>query len=117
LPGRPDILFCGRRKAIFVHGCFWHLHSKSSCKIARIPKSRTEYWLAKLTRNRNRDRRTVKTLRQRGWRVMIIWECETKNPERLASMLTRFLGQVRLRRPGRTNTRLSCSAATPPTAS
>jgi DNA mismatch endonuclease, patch repair protein len=117
LPGQPDILFRSRQKAVFINGCFWHWHSRASCKIARLPKSRTDYWLAKFTRNRARDQRTINELRQSGWKVLVIWECETRQPERLAPKLTRFLGQVRLRRPGRANERLSCSFTLPPTAS
>src|SRR4051794_36021295 len=74
LPGSPDIVFHGRRKAIFVHGCFWHWHVDEACKIARVPKSRTEYWAAKLTRNRNRDYGAIEALQERGWQVLTIWE-------------------------------------------
>jgi DNA mismatch endonuclease, patch repair protein len=91
LPGKPDLVFAGRRKVIFVHGCFWHQHS---CKRgARKPATRQEYWLAKLQRNVTRDKRVVRQLRRAGWGVMVIWECQTRpgGLDRLASRITRFL--------------------------
>lgn len=89
LPGTPDLVFPGRRKAIQVHGCFWHSHE--GCRIARIPQSRTNYWLAKLARNVERDRRAIEALEALGWRALVIWECETRDPERLRDILSRFL--------------------------
>src|SRR3990172_1857336 len=78
LPGSPDIVFPTRQKVIFVHGCFWHWHSDRSCKIARLPKSRVEYWRTKLMRNRKRDRQTTASLKRLGWSVLTVWECETR---------------------------------------
>jgi DNA mismatch endonuclease (patch repair protein) len=74
LPGTPDIAFPGRRKAIFVHGCFWHQHS--TCKEGRLPGTRREYWEPKLARNRARDAAVLLQIRERGWEAMTVWECE-----------------------------------------
>ena len=85
LPGKPDIVFPSRRKIIFVHGCFWHGHD---CKRGnRIPKSNSEYWRAKIERNRARDRKHLDVLEDAGWSVSIVWECETKEPKRLRARL------------------------------
>ncbi|MBI1389667.1 MAG: DNA mismatch endonuclease Vsr [bacterium] len=89
LPGKPDLVFVSRRKVIFVHGCFWHGHS---CKAGRNrPSSRTEYWTAKLDRNMARDRRNRRALKKQGWDVLVIWECQLKNEERLRARLAAFL--------------------------
>lgn len=88
LPGCPDLVFAGRKKAIFVHGCFWHRHA---CNSATLPKSNREYWEGKQTRNAARDKQNVSTLRKSGWKVLVIWECEIKNAERLRRRLSRFL--------------------------
>lgn len=74
LPGTPDIVLPRHRKIIDVRGCFWHLHA---CGTTAVPSSRRAYWLPKLTRNRERDRAAVRKLRRAGWRVLVIWECET----------------------------------------
>lgn len=89
LPGRPDIVFPGRRKVIFVHGCFWHRHP--GCPKASTPKSRVEYWEEKFSRNVERDREAVRKLNAEGWDVLIVWECETKRAEALKRMLVEFL--------------------------
>ncbi|MDA8257792.1 MAG: very short patch repair endonuclease [Betaproteobacteria bacterium] len=89
LPGKPDLVFAGRRKVVFVHGCFWHGHR---CKRDKMPKSRVEYWVAKIAANRARDARNVKALRASGWRCAIVWECEAKDAVRLGKRLIRFLG-------------------------
>lgn len=88
LPGAPDIVLPSRRLVVFVHGCFWHNHG---CKIGRPPKSRPEFWLPKLARNRERDRETAAALERSGWRVETIWQCETRDPETLRSRLNRLL--------------------------
>ena len=90
LPGRPDLVFRPRRKAIFVHGCFWHRHA--GCSANRIPKTRAHYWRAKLDRNVERDRRNEVALRAMAWGVLVIWECETKGDlEKLAQKIRAFL--------------------------
>ena len=89
LPGNPDMVFPSRCKAIFVHGCFWHRHP--NCKLARIPKSRRDFWVPKLEGNRKRDLANEKRLREMGWEPMVIWECETKDAESLANRITLFL--------------------------
>lgn len=88
LPGRPDVVFRGRRKAIFVHGCFWHSHQ--GCKRAFVPKSRARFWKLKMKRNRERDVASVKSLELAGWRVLIVWECQVEQAN-LASLLKSFL--------------------------
>jgi len=74
LPGRPDIVLPKYRTILFVHGCFWHGHE--NCRYARLPKSRTAWWRGKIERNRERDRRNLADLRNRGWRVLVLWTCE-----------------------------------------
>lgn len=76
LPGNPDMAFGPRRKLIFVHGCFWHGHT---CKRGnRQPKNNPDYWRYKIQTNRERDKSTLEKLRDRGWEVLVVWECETK---------------------------------------
>ena len=89
LPGRPDIAFPGRRKALWVHGCFWHRHP--GCKLARLPKSRREFWTTKLEGNRERDQRVQAEVKAMGWRISVVWECELRNRERLSKRLREFL--------------------------
>jgi len=76
LPGRPDMILPSRRVAVFVHGCFWHRHPDPECKLARLPKSRLDFWLPKLEGNRARDERNKAALEALGWKVVEIWECE-----------------------------------------
>lgn len=78
LPGRPDLILPSRRIAVFVHGCFWHRHPDPECKLARLPKSRLDFWLPKLEGNRARDERNKAALEALGWKVIEIWECQTK---------------------------------------
>ena len=92
LPGRPDIVFPGRRKVIFAHGCFWHQHS--GCREGRIPSSRLEYWGPKLSRNKIRDAANQARLEEEGWQVLVVWECELKGGAALTKKLKRFLGRV-----------------------
>jgi DNA mismatch endonuclease, patch repair protein len=88
LPGKPDIAFLGRKKAIFVHGCFWHGHD---CKEGtRRPKSNVDYWLPKIAGNASRDAKHVAALQEAGWTVLTVWDCELKSPE-LVACLSRFL--------------------------
>jgi len=89
LPGTPDLVFPGRGKVILVHGCWWHRHN---CKLGRRePKTRRNYWIPKLEKNVSRDRRVRRQLRRDGWSVMTVWECQTRDPEKLSRRLFRFL--------------------------
>lgn len=92
LPGKPDLVFGPRRKVIFVHGCFWHMHPKASCLDARAPKSNTGYWTPKLLRNAARDAEHIANLKSLGWRALIIWECETRDEMRISNRISKFLG-------------------------
>jgi DNA mismatch endonuclease, patch repair protein len=92
LPGNPDIVFPGRKKAIFVHGCFWHGHD---CPKGRAPKSRPEYWNPKLATNRKRDQLALDGLVELGWEHLVVWQCETKDMKALAQKLWVFLGTNR----------------------
>ncbi len=87
LPGRPDIVFRSRRIAVFVHGCFWHRHDDPNCKLARLPKTRLEFWLPKLEGNRQRDERNEAALKSAGWKPLVIWECQTKNQDVLSGLV------------------------------
>lgn len=78
LPGRPDLVFPRLRRAIFVHGCFWHHHRDPDCRNAVIPKTRTEWWQAKLQANEARDTLNLKAMEDLGWEVLVIWECEVR---------------------------------------
>jgi DNA mismatch endonuclease (patch repair protein) len=93
LPGRPDIVFPGRGKVIFVHGCFWHWHREASCKIAHLPESRRDYWGPKLQRNRNRDETVRRDLLERGWESITVWECQLTDLPALKAQLVSFLGK------------------------
>ena len=90
LPGKPDVVFVGRKKVIFVHGCFWHGHECHRGK-ARLPKTKRSYWSPKISRNLDRDEKNLVLLQKTGWQVLVIWECETKKPETLSPKLVRFL--------------------------
>jgi len=92
LPGRPDIVFRSRMKAIFVHGCFWHAHG---CRKGRAPKSRLDYWKPKLKANKARDAAQVRTLKKLGWSVLTIWQCETSDADVLTARLVDFLEAIR----------------------
>lgn len=89
LPGTPDIVFPGRRKAIFVHGCFWHGHN---CRIGQPPKSRLDYWGEKIAANRARDDRKASELEAQGWDVATVWQCEMADMAALKARLWTFLG-------------------------
>lgn len=90
LPGSPDLVFSSRKKVIFVHGCFWHLHE--NCRFARLPKSRVEFWSNKLSANKARDSRKSEALIAAGWKVMVVWECEIDDISALENKLKDFLG-------------------------
>ncbi len=91
VPGRPDMVFRPRKKAIFVHGCFWHQHG---CRQYRMPKSRLQFWLPKLEKNVERDKKVLKELRASGWKALIVWECELKDVESIRDRVKRFLEQA-----------------------
>lgn len=93
LPGKPDLVWLGRKMAIFVHGCFWHGHD---CPEGlRKPKSNRSYWIPKIERNQKRDTENVSNLRESGWHVLVIWECETTNQGLLSGKLTEFMKKKR----------------------
>ena len=94
LPGKPDIAFIGRKKAIFIHGCFWHQHLDKDCPISRRPESNIEFWNEKFARNRERDLRNAEDLRQMGWDVSTVWECDLSK-DGLAEKLQAFLGPTK----------------------
>lgn len=91
LPGHPDLVFRTQRKVIFVHGCFWHRHRSPRCPLARLPKSRLDFWLPKLEGNRERDKRNERALRRLGWKVLTVWECQIANAASLTKSIRRFL--------------------------
>jgi DNA mismatch endonuclease (patch repair protein) len=99
LPGRPDIVFTRLKRAIFVHGCFWHGHG---CLKGQAPKSRLDYWAPKLDSNKERDAAQLRALEELGWSVLTVWQCETRDLEALEMRLRRFLG-------GRLN--IACNAS------
>lgn len=88
LPGTPDIVLPARGAVVFVNGCFWHGHA---CKRSRMPKSRIDYWGAKIDANRLRDARKRRQLVSLGWKVVVVWECELKHPDKLESKLLRLI--------------------------
>ncbi len=90
LPGTPDLVFPGRRAVIFVHGCFWHRHP--GCAKASTPTSNIDFWSTKFSKNVERDARKERELCILGWRVLVIWECETRDIENLGTKLSTFLG-------------------------
>lgn len=89
LPGTPDLAFVSRRKVVFVHGCFWHMHG---CRLSRAPKSNLKYWIPKFKRNRARDARNLKALSAGGWKHLVIWECESRDSLNVQKLLKKFLG-------------------------
>jgi DNA mismatch endonuclease (patch repair protein) len=90
LPGSPDLVFPGRKLALFVHGCFWHGHD--CARGARKPATNAAYWTAKISRNRARDTAAAAALMEMGWLSAVIWECETRDAVRLVSLLRRRIG-------------------------
>ncbi len=90
LPGRPDVVLPKHRAIVFVHGCFWHGHG---CSKGRLPKSRLRFWTDKIERNRTRDAESVRSLQATGWRVLTIWQCETKDTDGLLRRFKRFFSR------------------------
>jgi DNA mismatch endonuclease (patch repair protein) len=88
LPGKPDIVLPRHRVAVFVHGCFWHVHT---CKRSSVPATNSKFWAEKLARNAERDRRNLEQLSNRGWRPLVVWQCETRSAEQLQDKLRTFL--------------------------
>jgi DNA mismatch endonuclease (patch repair protein) len=89
LPGTPDLVFPRLKMVVLVHGCFWHRHH--GCYRATTPKTRRQFWLSKFRTNLTRDRRTIAALRRLGWKVLVVWECETFEIEALRKRLSKFL--------------------------
>ncbi|PWB79322.1 MAG: very short patch repair endonuclease [Methylocystaceae bacterium] len=89
LAGSPDLVFPRRRKALFVHGCYWHRHE--GCRFAYTPKSNVDFWMTKFARNVERDNEAMARLRVAGWDPMVIWECETRQPERVVERLSAII--------------------------
>jgi DNA mismatch endonuclease Vsr len=93
LPGRPDIVFPGRRAIIDVRGCFWHRHPDPACRNAVLPKTRADWWATKLARNVERDQTNADALEAAGWRVLVVWECEIRaDPSAVVRRAAEFLG-------------------------
>lgn len=90
LPGSPDLANRRRRWAVFVHGCYWHHHA--DCRLATVPKRNRAFWARKFATNRHRDRRVTAALRRAGFCVVIVWQCQTEQPQRLQRRLERLLG-------------------------
>jgi len=99
LPGKPDLVFAGRRKVIYVHGCYWHchLHYDPTCRRARPAKSNLDYWGPKLARNIARDKVNIERLQATGWDVLVLWECRLKDRDNLMELIFDFLGPPSLR--------------------
>lgn len=92
LPGKPDIVLPKYRKIIFVHGCFWHGHKR--CERSIRPTTNVEFWDRKLSGNIERDKRNIRSLRRAGWKVHIVWGCQTKSVDRLERKLLEFLAEA-----------------------
>lgn len=90
LYGRPDLVFYSRKKVIFVHGCFWHVHK--GCKLSHVP--RAIFWQTKLMANVERDRKTIRALKRSGWKALVLWECELHRPALLRRRIGAFLGPL-----------------------
>jgi len=96
LPGRPDIVFSARKRAIFIHGCFWHAHG---CSRSRTPRTRQDYWLPKLEATQVRDARNTKALEGLGWQTLTLWECQLDDASALLHDIESFLGPPRFGEP------------------
>ena len=99
LPGTPDVVISKLRIAIFVHGCFWHGHKCVSGR--NIPATNRRYWLPKLASNKQRDAENISQLRKLGWKTVVIWECEARNPQKIENILNRFFAGLESRGKGK----------------
>ncbi|HEY2860171.1 MAG TPA: very short patch repair endonuclease [Terracidiphilus sp.] len=88
LPGSPDVVFVSKKVAVFIHGCFWHRHA--DCKRVTTPKANADFWRGKFERNMERDRDNEANLKAMGWRVLVIWECETRDLKKLTRRIVEF---------------------------
>lgn len=91
LPGKPDILLLGKKKLIFVHGCFWHGHK--GCSRAGRPQTNKSFWKKKIEGNIKRDSRILRRLRKDGWKVLVVWQCQTKDDARFKRRLSNFIAR------------------------
>ena len=103
LPGCPDLVFRRLGKIIFVHGCFWHQHPETTCTNSSRPATNRNYWKPKLRRNAKRDRAATKSLSAMGWDVLVIWECELSDLQKLKSRIKKFLENLKLKAVRREN--------------
>lgn len=93
LPGKPDLVFPKFKTVIFIHGCFWHGHDE--CRYYVIPKTRTEWWLEKINRNKGNDNKSENALKNRGWKVINVWECEIKTKELFTLRIAELLKEIK----------------------
>lgn len=93
LPGKPDLVFPSKHAVIFMHGCFWHRHE--GCKLARLPKSKLDFWKTKLEANKERDLLHQRQLQNLGWRVLVVWECEMSDMDHVSAIVRGFLCEIR----------------------
>jgi len=92
LPGAPDIVMAGRKIIIFVHGCFWHFHK--GCALTKLPGTRPEFWATKLVGNAARDEKSIAALRDKEWRVLVVWECATRGLSAQASLAEKLVAWI-----------------------
>ena len=92
LPGSPDLVFPRLKKVIFVHGCYWHRHA--GCRYAYEPKTNANFWADKFRKNQERDKRALTDLMSQGWDALIVWECETRDPEQVQARIAAHLGKA-----------------------
>ena len=92
LPGKPDLVLPRLNKIVFVHGCFWHMHN---CRYGKVtPKTRAEFWQTKREGNVKRDKRNIRLLKKQDWQVLVVWECQIRNIEKLRKRIAEFLGDI-----------------------
>jgi DNA mismatch endonuclease (patch repair protein) len=93
LPGKPDIVLPKYKTVIFIHGCFWHGHS---CKKGKLPEKNYKFWQKKITDNIKRDHENIKRLKDMGWNVIIVWQCQIKNYERINRRLNELISEIKI---------------------